>query len=331
MIQGTEKRNKGNKQQRNIFSGLKKASALLLALFLVSGLVACGQPADGEKKTQAGEKKFHVVATTTMLTDLAQIIGGEKAEVKGLMAAGVDPHIYQPTAGDVEKLQAADMVVINGLHLEGQMGEVFSKLTSANKLVAEVGESIPEKDRLPFADSIYDPHIWFSVPNWKLAARNVTDTYIKLSEKDKDYFEANYEKYIKELDELDSYIRSQIETLPEQSRVLITAHDAFNYFGKEYHFEVMGLQGISTESEAATSDVSELANYIVKNKIKAIFVESSVPKKNIEALQEAVKAKGFDVQIGGELYSDSLGVGEDGTYIGMFKANINTIVSALKE
>lgn len=321
-----------NKQQLKGFARLRKASALFLALFLVIGLAACGQPAaNGEKKADTGEKKYNVVATSTMLTDLAKIIGGDKVEVNGLMAAGVDPHLYQPTAGDVAKLQAADMVVINGLHLEGQMGEVFSKLTEANKLVAEVGESIPVEDRLPFADSIYDPHIWFSVPNWKLAARNVTDTYIKLSEKDKDYFEANYEKYIKELDELDSYIRSQVESLPESSRVLITAHDAFNYFGREYHFEVIGLQGISTESEAATSDVAELADYIVKNKIKAIFVESSVPKKNIEALQEAVKAKGFDVQIGGELYSDSLGVGEDGTYIGMFKANINTIVSALKD
>ena len=221
--------------------------------------------------------------------------------------------------------------MINGLHLEGQMGEVFSKLASVNKLVAEVGESISVEDRLPFDESIYDPHIWFSVSNWKKAARNVADTYIKLSEKDKEYFENNYENYIKELDELDGYIREKVKSLPEKSRVLITAHDAFNYFGKEYGFEVIGLQGISTESEAATSDVSELASYIVENKIKAIFVESSVPKKNIEALQEAVSAKGFTVEIGGELYSDSLGEGNASTYVGMFKANVDTIVNALKD
>ncbi len=306
----------------------KKVTALLLACFLVLGLSACGE---GKTTATDGAKNYKVMATSTMLTDLAKAIGGDKVEVTGLMAAGVDPHLYQPTAGDIAKLQEADMVVINGLHLEGQMGEVFSKLTSANKLVAEVGEAIPVEDRLAFDESPHDPHIWFSVANWKLAARNVTDTYIKLSEKDKAYFEANYEKYSKELDELDQYIRTQIQMIPEKARVLITAHDAFNYFGKEYGFEVRGLQGISTESEAATSDVTELAEYIVENKIKAIFVESSVPKKNIEALQEAVKAKGFDVQIGGELYSDSLGEGEAATYIGMFKANIDTIAGALKD
>lgn len=306
----------------------RKLVSLAVIFFLIIALSACkGQTGD----VGGSKEKYDVMATSTMLTDLAKIIGGDKAEVNGLMAAGVDPHLYQPSAGDVSKLQKADMVVINGLHLEGQMGEVFSKLASVNKLVAEVGESIPVEDRLPFDESIYDPHIWFSVSNWKKAARNVTDTYIKLSEKDKEYFEHNYENYIKELDELDGYIREKVKSLPEKSRVLITAHDAFNYFGKEYGFEVIGLQGISTESEAATSDVSELASYIVENKIKAIFVESSVPKKNIEALQEAVSAKGFTVEIGGELYSDSLGEGDASTYIGMFKANVDTIVNALKD
>lgn len=311
------------------FYSLRKGIALMLALTLLIALSAC-QKSGEQLGKQEGGKKFNVMATSTMLTDLAKVIGGEKADVKGLMAAGVDPHLYQPTAGDITKLQEADMVVINGLHLEGQMGEVFSKLESAKKLVAEVGTAIPEDKLLAFDESPHDPHIWFSVENWKLAARNVTDTYIKLSEKDKAYFEANYEKYIKELDELDKYIKEQIALVPEQARVLITAHDAFNYFGRDYGFEVRGLQGISTESEAATSDVTELADFIVENKIKAIFVESSVPKKNIEALQEAVKAKGFDVTIGGELYSDSLGTGAAETYIGMFKENIDTIVGALK-
>lgn len=306
---------------------MSKKWLLALTLILVIGLSACQSTNQG---SQSGDKKFNVMATSTMLTDLAKVIGGDKAEVTGLMQAGVDPHLYQPTAGDISKLQSADMVVINGLHLEGQMGEVFSKLNESKKLVAEVGLAIPEEALLSFDESPHDPHIWFSVPNWKLAARNVTDTYIKLSEKDKAYFEANYEAYIKELDALDKYIREEVQKVAEPARVLITAHDAFNYFGKEYGFEVMGLQGISTESEAATSDVTELANYIVENKIKAIFVESSVPRKNIEALQEAVKAKGFTVEIGGELYSDSLGEGEDGTYLGMFKKNIDIIVGALK-
>lgn len=326
-------------------SALKKGTALILALTLLLTLTACqkgGEQMNDQAKektqektqekttSQNDEKKYKIMATSTMLTDLAKIIGGDKVEVKGLMAAGVDPHLYQPTAGDITKLQEADMVVINGLHLEGQMGEVFSRLESANKLVAEVGKSIPEDKLLSFDESPHDPHIWFSVANWKLAARNVTDTYIKLSEKDKQYFEDNYAKYVKELDELDAYIREQIALVPESARVLITAHDAFNYFGEEYGFDVRGLQGISTESEAAPSDVRELAGFIVENKIKAIFVESSVPKKTVEALQEAVKAKGFDVAIGGELYSDSLGTGAAETYIGMFKENIDVIVGALK-
>lgn len=309
-------------------TALRKWLSLALVFMFVLGLSAC-QTGKQDDKMQ-GKDKYKVMATSTMLTDLAKVIGGDKVEVTGLMEAGVDPHLYQPTAGDITKLQEADMVVINGLHLEGQMGEVFSKLNEANKLVAEVGEAIPVEKRLAFDESPHDPHIWFSVPNWKIAARNVTDTYIKLSEKDKAYFEANYEKYVKELDELDKYIREEVAKVPEAARVLITAHDAFNYFGVEYGFEVMGLQGISTESEAATSDVTDLANYIVEHKIKAIFVESSVPRKNIEALQEAVKSKGFAVEIGGELYSDSLGTGEDGTYLGMFKKNIDIIVGALK-
>lgn len=345
----------------NLFGG-QKLRAFVLALVMVLVLTACQggtqtnnttNTGTSDKETpaasgdQAGENKQdqdkmddmknmenmekpNVMATSTMLTDLAKVIGGDKVEVTGLMAAGVDPHLYQPTAGDIAKLEGADMVVINGLHLEGQMGEVFSNLASAGKLVAEVGTAIPEDQLLAFDESPHDPHIWFSVSNWKLAARNVTDTYIELSEKDKDYFEANYESYIKDLDELDAYIKEQIAMVPEKARVLITAHDAFNYFGKEYNFEVRGLQGISTESEAATSDVSDLADFIVENQIKAIFVESSVPVKNIEALQEAVKAKGFDVAIGGELYSDSLGTGEAETYIEMYKTNIDTIVGALK-
>lgn len=312
----------------------------LTALFLVAVLVVvtgCGsakednKEKDGDKKVSA-EGSYKVVATTTMLTDLAKVIGGDKVTVEGLMGPGVDPHLYKASAGDVTKMREADMVVINGLHLEGQMGEIFEKLAGDKKLISEVGPSIDESGLLPFEGGTHDPHIWFNVLYWKTAAKVVYDGYVELDESNKEYYKSNYEAYVKELDELHKFVQERVAEVPEESRVLVTAHDAFNYFGKEYGFDVRGLQGISTESEAGTKDVTDLAQFIVDKKIKAIFVESSVPKKNIEALQEAVKAKGFDVKIGGELYSDSLGNPETeaGNYVGMVKANVNTIVDALK-
>ena len=177
-----------------------------------------------------------------------------------------------------------------------------------------------------------DPHIWFDVQNWKLAAKVVKDTLVAKDPKHEKDYVANYEAYMKELDAADQYIKDRMKEIPEQSRVLVTAHDAFHYFARAYGFEVKGLQGVSTATEAGTKDMNDLVQFIVDHKIKAIFVESSVPHKTIEAVQEACKAKGWDVAIGGELYSDSLGSPntEGGTYIGMVKANIDTIVGALK-
>lgn len=296
-------------------------------LFFILG--GCKKPADSENKN-----KIQVVATTTMLTDLSRIIGGERVKVHGLMGPGIDPHLYQASAGDVTLMQSADVIIYNGLHLEGKMGKVFENLSIKNKKVICVGESIDESKLLAWEkdNTIKDPHIWFDVNLWKEAAKILANGLSSLDLEGKNVYERNLEVYLKELDEANLYIENKINEISSSKRVLITAHDAFQYFGKAYGFEVYGLQGISTETEAGTADVNKLADKIVNRQIKAIFVESSIPPKTIEALQAAVKAKGFNVRIVGELYSDSLGDKESGadTYILMVKKNIDTIIEGLK-
>ena len=269
----------------------------------IMAIAGCGKQAD----TVQDSKPLQVVTTTTMITDLVQKIGGDHVTVQGLMGAGVDPHLYQASAGDVSTLQKGDIIFLNGIHLEGKMGQVFQELKKSNKTVVEVSKDMDPSTLLAFEEEGPD------------------------AKHEKDYV-ANYEAYMKELDAADQYIKDRTKEIPEQSRVLVTAHDAFHYFARAYGFEVKGLQGVSTATEAGTKDMNDLVQFIVDHKIKAIFVESSVPHKTIEAVQEACKAKGWDVAIGGELYSDSLGSPntEGGTYIGMVKANIDTIVGALK-
>ncbi len=302
---------------------------LVLSLAIILFLTGCQKAATNENNDT-----LKIVATTTMLADLAEVIGGDHVTVNGLMGPGIDPHLYQASAGDVTLMQKADVVVYNGLHLEGKMGEIFESLTDRGSIVIRIEDGLSEDELLSWENdpSIHDPHIWFDVSLWKAAAKTVAD---KLSEADsahKEDYLNNLEEYLVELDDLDTYIKDRVSEIPKEQRVLVTAHDAFNYFGRAYGFEVKGLQGISTDAEAGTADVSKLADFITERKIKAIFVESSVPPKTIEALQAAVKAKGFDVSIGGELYSDSLGGKDSGadTYLLTVKANIDTIADALK-
>lgn len=306
---------------------------LLIALSLIVimlALVGCGKDS-----AQDGQKKLQVVTTTTMLTDLVKEIGGDDISVQGLMGPGVDPHLYQASAGDVTAMSKADVVVYNGVHLEGKMGSIFDNLAKQNKATIRVSDALDPATLLDFEEdgvSTKDPHIWFDVANWKLAAKAVYEGLAKADPAHKENFQKRYEAYLTKLDEADTYIKTQAESIPKESRVLVTAHDAFQYFARAYGFEVKGLQGVSTATEAGTQDMNELVQFIVGHKIKAIFVESSVPHKTIEAVQEACKAKGWNVSIGGELYSDSLGSEgtEGGTYIGMVKANIDTIAKALK-
>jgi manganese/zinc/iron transport system substrate-binding protein len=310
----------------------QKIKALMGTVLSLTLLFAgCSVPASN---TDLSENKINIVATTTMLADLSAVIGGEQVTVNGLMGPGIDPHLYQASAGDVSLMQKADVVVYNGLHLEGKMGEIFENLTRQGSTVICIEDGLDEDKLLAWEDdsSVHDPHIWFDVLLWKDAAQTVADGLSKSDPNGKTEYQENLSSYLKELDEADIYIRNRAAELTKEQRVLVTAHDAFQYFGKAYDFEVRGLQGISTDSEAGTADVSELANFIVERQIKAIFVESSVPPKTIEALQAAVRSKGFDVAIGGELYSDSLGDEASGApnYILTVKANIDTIVDALK-
>lgn len=275
-----------------------------------------------------------VVATTTQVTDLIVQIAGDLVEIEGLMAAGIDPHGYNATASDVTKLAAADIVAYNGFHLEGQMGEVFEQMDSLGKEVITLEEAIPtellldsEVENLPL-----DPHIWFDVELWQLSADYVTERLSEIAPEHAELFAENNGIYQEELVELDRYIQEQVTKIPEEKRFLVTAHDAFGYLGDAYGLEVIGLQGLNTQTEAATSDVSSLADFIVDNQISAIFIESSLPTRTIESLQEAVRDRNFQVEIGGELFSDSLGdESQDAeNYIKMYRHNIDTIANALK-
>lgn len=288
----------------------------------------------GCKTDKQTNGKLNVVTTTTMISDLVENIGGDYINSNGLMGSGVDPHLYKASEGDVSKLVNADIIFYNGLHLEGKLVEVFEKMGSKTKTQIALGEEL-DKSTLIGSDyfaSNYDPHVWFDINYYRQFATKVTKVLVEKDPKNKEAYYANEREYIANLYLLENDIKAVIETLPKEKRILVTAHDAFNYFGKAYDFEVIGLQGLSTATEAGVQDVQKLSAFIIERDIKAIFVESSVPKRTIEALQAAVKSKGHNVSIGGTLYSDALGTSgtAEGTYIGMFEYNVNTIVNALK-
>jgi manganese/zinc/iron transport system substrate-binding protein len=309
----------------------RRWAAVALAGWLVAVLVAgCG---GGAGEAGVGEGKIKATTTTTMISDLVRQIGGERVEVTGLMGPGVDPHLYRASQGDVSALQGADVVFYNGLFLEGQMSDILER-TSRWSPTVQVTKTIPEEDLLesPQYDDQFDPHVWFDATLWKLTVDPVVH---QLSELDPDgarYFEQRGQDYKRQIDELHSFVQEEISSIPEEQRVLVTAHDAFNYFGRRYGMEVRGLQGISTEAEAGSRDVQGLADYLAENRIKAIFVESSVPRRNIEAVQAAAWDRGWEVEIGGQLYSDAGGDAgtEAETYIGMFRENVETITEALR-
>lgn len=308
-----------------------RRALLLLSLTLIPLLTACGQAA-GQADADLSQRQIRAVTTIGMITDIVQVVGGERVQVTGLMGPGVDPHLYKASEGDVIRMAGADVVFYNGLHLEAKTGEVFEKMRGRVKAVA-VTEGIDHALLLtpPEFEGAYDPHVWFDVRLWMKAVERVRDALIEMDPDHADLYRANARSYLAELAQLDAYVKAQAEKVPDGQRVLITAHDAFNYFGRAYGFEVRGLQGISTAAEAGTADVQALAEFIAERKIPAVFVESSVPTRTIEAVQAAVRARGFDVQIGGELFSDAMGNPGtvEGTYIGMVRHNIDTIVSSL--
>jgi len=303
---------------------MKNTLILVLAILLFT---AC-------KDSNTTSEKLKVVTTTTMITDLVKNIGGDSIQVDGLMGAGVDPHLYKASEGDVSKLYEADIIFYNGLHLEGKLTEVFEKMENQGKIQVALAENLDKSKLIGSEDfaSNYDPHVWFNISYFKQFAEQVFKKLAVSDPENEAYFKLNLDQYLAALDSLEKDVNKMIQQLPKDQRILVTAHDAFNYFGEAYHFEVVGLQGLSTATEAGVQDVQRLSSFILEKDVKAIFVESSVPRKTIEALQAAVQAKGKEVTIGGSLYSDALGDTntEEGTYLGMFRYNVSTIINALK-
>ncbi|CAN5611699.1 zinc ABC transporter substrate-binding protein [soil metagenome] len=305
-----------------------------LAVCLVAVLTACGpvQAGGAPDPEEIAARQIKVVTTIGQIGDVVRNIAGDRVDLVELMGPGIDPHLYRASEGDVVSLADADIVFYNGLHLEAKMADVFEKMRGSVTTVA-VTDDIDRDELLnpPEFEGAYDPHVWFDVSKWMSVTEVIRDSFVEIDPEHAELYEDNASAYLAELEELDRYVAEQAQLAPEEQRVLITAHDAFNYFGEAYDFEVRGLQGISTASETGTADLSGLADFIVEREIPAIFVETSVPQRFVEALREAVAAQGSEVSIGGSLYSDAMGNAgtPEGTYIGMVRHNIDTIVAGL--
>lgn len=298
---------------------------LLLFISLIIFTFSCSPL---EKK----EGQTYIVCTTGMIKDAVENIVGDKAKIVALMGPGVDPHLYKATQGDLQKLQQADIIIYNGLFLEGKMGDVLQKL-KRKKTVIAMAELLPKNSYINNTEfqGAFDPHIWFDVNLWKEAVQLLSKELIKTDSLNQSLYNENANNFSLQLDSLHKAVQSQINLIPENKRVLVTAHDAFAYFGRAYKVDVRGLQGISTLSEFGLRDVSNLVDFIVQKEIPAIYTETSVSKKAIKAVLEGCQSKGHDVVIGGSLYSDAMGEEGtfEGTYIGMVHANVEKIVSGL--
>lgn len=302
--------------RRRIFTGVLTAFALAMAPLPVAA---------------AGDK-LDVVATTGMIADTASRIGGDLADVRALMGPGVDPHAYRQTRTDIVAMARADLVLWNGLFLEAQMEQVLGDLASRTTVRA-VAEALPQDNLVTHDDYAdrFDPHVWMDPKLWRVVAVDVRDAMIAAAPENADVYNANANAFLSELDALAAYASKSLASVPEKARVLITAHDAFNYFGSAYGFEVIGIQGISTESEAGLNRITTLVNDLVARDIASVFVESSVSDRSIRALIEGAAAQGHEVKVGGELYSDAMGAPGtyEGTYIGMIDHNVTTIAAGL--
>ncbi len=305
---------------------------LALSLLLL-GLAGCtdGTPAAPD------DGRLRVVATTSLVADLVREIGGTDVTVEALMGPGVDPHLYRARESDVQRMVSADLILYTGLHLEGKMGDVLEGVSRRGIGAVPVGEQIgadsliAASGAMAEAGGTYDPHVWMDVALWKRVSGAVAGALATADPEHADAFFARGRAYGVRLDSLDAYVRARVDELPPERRVLITAHDAFNYFGRAYGVEVRGLQGISTATEAGTADVRALAEFVAARRLPALFVETSVSPRAIEAVREAVRSRGFEVSIGGSLYSDALGGPGSGadTYLGMIRANVDAIVGGL--
>lgn len=307
----------------------RRIHPIKLSLLLLLALAGCG----GGDTSAGAEGPLRVVTTTGIIADVAQRVAGEHARVEALMGPGVDPHLYKASESDVRRLSEAQLVLYNGLHLEGKMGDILEKMGTSRPVIPVSGD-IPEEllRQPPEFKGLHDPHVWFDVSLWMKTLGPIARELAKLDPEHAADYQANAAALEKELGELDAWVKAQIETIPEERRVLVTAHDAFGYFGRRYGMEVFGIQGISTLSEAGLKDMDRIVDLVVSREVPAVFIEASVPRRSIEAVQAAVRSRKHEVKIGGQLFSDSLGAAgtPEGTYAGMVRANVNTIVKALK-
>lgn len=303
---------------------MKNLCLLICFVFIVS----CGV------QEVVDHQKIQVTCTTAQVADLVRNIGKEVVEVTVLMGEGVDPHLYKASQGDISKLSEADIIFYNGLMLEGRMGDIFVKMARIGKPTIPVTEGVDQSRLMepPEFEGHYDPHIWMDPSLWAETVPIVVKELSKLKADQADTFKNNGDEYVASLMKLHEENQVELSSIPKGQRVLITAHDAFGYFGTVYDVEVKGLQGISTASEFGLQDLQVLIDLIVERKVKAVFVESSVPARSIEALVEGCKAKGHTIKIGGELFSDAMGAPgtKEGTYLGMMEHNVDTIVNSLK-
>jgi manganese/zinc/iron transport system substrate-binding protein len=307
----------------------------LLLVLVLGALFISGCDADGNSSAST---KPRVVATTTMIGDLVRQIAGDRVDLVVIMPPGVDPHTYKPSTADLGNVQRATLVLFNGLHLEGKMVDLLEN--DVKDRAVAVTRSLPQDVLLAWKQGesgAHDPHVWFDASIWAKAAVTVCEALTRIDPAGREQYTANLAQVESALKSLHEKVKQKLAEVPRERRVLITSHDAYNYFGKAYDVEVFGLQGISTETEAGLTSVNHAVDFILQRKIPAIFVESSVSPKTIQRVQADCRSRGFEVKIGGELYSDAMGVaGERAgypveTYDGMFRYNVDTIVNALQD
>ncbi|WP_280208110.1 zinc ABC transporter substrate-binding protein [Brevibacillus sp. AY1] len=304
------------------------AGVLALSLFLAG----CG--AASENATSDSNERNDTIRVVTTIAQIAEpisVIGGDKVEVESLMGPGVDPHLYNATQGDIKKLESGDIIFYNGIHLEGNMVEIFKQI-GKKKPVTAIAESIPQDKLLKDETGQLDPHVWFDIDLWKIALGSATEELKKAAPQHANLFEANKTKYFAELDTLKQESLEKLRQIPQEKRVLVTAHDAFGYFGRIQEMKVVGLQGLSTEDEIGISDIQTTINLLLEHQIPAVFVESSINQNSIKAVIEGAASAGLDIKLGGELFSDAMGDAgtPEGTYLGMYRHNVETIYQALK-
>jgi manganese/zinc/iron transport system substrate-binding protein len=318
---------------------ISRRSALALGAGSLLGLIGCSRSDHGGHGTAArrswppfaGKHPIKTVCTTGMVADVVRRVGGQWLTVEQMMGEGVDPHLFKATPDTIASLANADAIFYSGLHLEGRMAESFENLAERQPVIA-VTSTIPVERLISVGSGSYDPHVWFDVDLWSNTIESVRKFLGEFDPAHRADFDANAVIYLAELKALDAECRKRLDAIPKESRVLVTAHDAFHYFGRAYGVDVKAIQGVSTDTEAGLREINDLVAFIVTRKIKAVFIEASVNDRNVRNLVEGCRSKGHEVKIGGELFSDSMGAPgtPEGTYAGMVRHNVQVIASALK-